>query len=84
MYTLHLHYYPDEGRGKDFTETVQASRVPQIGSTLRSDSISGDWTATSVQQYVSDGLLHDDVHITLAEGESLDGACCRSCRRMGN
>lgn len=66
MFTLNM-YYEDEslrdGRG---SETVRSQNISQIGQEINSETYyRGTWIVAEVYQAIRDGILGDDVHITL-------------------
>lgn len=68
MFTLNM-YYEDEslrdGRG---SETVRSASVPQLGQEIGSETYyRGVWVVTKVYQDIRNGVLDDNVQITLRQ-----------------
>ena len=68
MFTLNM-YYEDEslrdGRG---SETVRSQNIPQIGQEINSETYyRGTWIVADVCQSIRDGILSDNVSITLRQ-----------------
>lgn len=68
MFTLNMYYEDESLRDGWGSETVRSQNIPQIGQEIDSDTYyRGTWIVIAVRQSIRDGILSDDVSVTLRQ-----------------